>query len=49
MNGPPDRERLAPPSLPEDLGIFRAMGWCLAFDLLLVALFLGWRGLAWLL
>ncbi len=44
----PPREMLMPQE-PETHGFGRAIVLCLAFDLLLVALFLAWRALPWLL
>lgn len=49
MQGLSDREQLLPPSLPEGFGLFRALGWCAVFDLLLALIYLAWRALPWLL
>ena len=42
-------DQLAPTSPREDFGFFRAMRWCIAFDLLLALLIFAARGgLQWL-
>ena len=41
-------EQLAPVSLPEGFGFFRALALCIVFDALLAGLFLAWRALPWL-
>ena len=49
MNARPMSERLAPASLPEGFGFFRAVSLCIAFDLLMALLIAAARGvLSWL-
>ena len=48
MSTRPHSDQLAPPTLPEGFGFFRAVCLCIAFDALLGALFLAWRALPWL-